>query len=96
MIPNLPSDNLSISNTDTNIPSITNTDTDTPPILDTDNLLNRLTIVGVLLAFRDLAQTALSDVLELRIPFLLTSVKDFQSTTDDQNLDKSDTPNMMV
>jgi len=37
-----------------------------------------MTIVGVLLSFRALAQEALLDVLEIRIPFLLSSIKDFQ------------------
>lgn len=45
---------------------------------DTENVLQRMTIIGVLLSFRGLAQEALLDVLELRIPFLLSSVKDFQ------------------
>ncbi|ELU15795.1 hypothetical protein CAPTEDRAFT_228503 [Capitella teleta] len=43
-----------------------------------DNVLQRMTIVGVLLSFRALAQEALGDVLEERIPFLLSSVRDFQ------------------
>jgi NCK-associated protein 1 len=47
-------------------------------LLNVDNVLQRMTIVGVLLSFRSLAQEALLDVLELRIPFLLSSVKDFQ------------------
>jgi NCK-associated protein 1 len=47
-------------------------------LLNVDSLLQRMTIVGVLLAFRSLAQEALLDVLEMRIPFLLSSVKDFQ------------------
>lgn len=43
-----------------------------------DNVLQRMTIIGVLLSFRSLAQEALLDVLELRIPYLLSSIKDFQ------------------
>lgn len=43
-----------------------------------DNVLQRMTIIGVILSFRQLAQGALVDVLEQRIPFLLSSVKDFQ------------------
>lgn len=36
-----------------------------------------MTIIGVILSFRQLAQEALNDVLQDRIPFLLSSVKDF-------------------
>jgi NCK-associated protein 1 len=43
-----------------------------------DNVLQRMTIIGVILSFRQLAQTALVDALETRIPFLLSSIKDFQ------------------
>ncbi|XP_074659971.1 nck-associated protein 1-like [Tubulanus polymorphus] len=43
-----------------------------------DNVLQRMTIIGVLLCFRDIAQEALNDVLENRIPFLLNSIHDFQ------------------
>lgn len=43
-----------------------------------DNVLQRMTIIGVILSFRQLAQEALVDALERRIPFLLSSVKDFQ------------------
>lgn len=42
-----------------------------------DNVLQRMTIVGVILSFRKLAQSALCDVLEDRVPFLLASVKDY-------------------
>ncbi|XP_064634031.1 nck-associated protein 1-like isoform X4 [Lineus longissimus] len=45
---------------------------------DVDSVLQRMTIVGVLLCFRALAQEALNDVLENRIPFLLSSIRDFQ------------------
>lgn len=44
-----------------------------------DNVLQRMTIIGVILSFRHLAQEALVDVLDQRIPFLVSSVKDFQS-----------------
>lgn len=44
-----------------------------------DNVLQRMTIIGVILSFRHLAQEALVDVLDQRIPFLLSSIKDFQS-----------------
>lgn len=36
-----------------------------------------MTIVGVILSFRQLAQSALHDVLEDRVPFLLASVQDY-------------------
>lgn len=42
-----------------------------------DNVLQRMTIVGVILSFRQLAQSALCDVLEDRVPFLLASVQDY-------------------
>jgi NCK-associated protein 1 len=45
---------------------------------DVDNVLQRMTIVGVILSFRQLAQGALVDVLEERIPFLLSSILDFR------------------
>ena len=43
-----------------------------------DSVLQRTTIIGVILCFRSLAQEALQDVLDKRIPFLMTSIKDFQ------------------
>ncbi|KAL0273323.1 UNVERIFIED_CONTAM: hypothetical protein PYX00_006016 [Menopon gallinae] len=43
-----------------------------------DNVLQRMTIVGVILSFRQLAQEALVDVLSERIPFLLSSILDFR------------------
>nr|MBE5725893.1 HEM-protein [Cucujiformia] len=43
-----------------------------------ENVLQRMTIVGVILSFRNLAQSCLTDVLEHRIPFLLSSVLDFK------------------
>jgi len=36
-----------------------------------------MTIIGVILCFRSLAQEALNDVLSKRIPFLLSSINDF-------------------
>ena len=45
---------------------------------DVDSVLLRMTIIGVLLSFRQLAQEALEDVLEDRIPFLMASIKDLQ------------------
>lgn len=43
-----------------------------------DNLLQRLTIVGVILCFRQLGQEALNDVLNSRVPFLLSSIIDIK------------------
>lgn len=43
-----------------------------------DNVLQRMTIIGVIICFRSLAQDSLSDVLTERIPFLLSSVLDFK------------------
>ncbi|XP_075529048.1 nck associated protein 1 Hem isoform X1 [Dermacentor variabilis] len=43
-----------------------------------DSVLQRMTIVGVILCFRMLAQEALNDVLSVRIPFLLSSVADLK------------------
>lgn len=43
-----------------------------------DNVLTRMTIIGVILSFRQLAQSSLTDVLEQRIPFLLSSILDFR------------------
>ncbi|RUS84127.1 hypothetical protein EGW08_008101 [Elysia chlorotica] len=43
---------------------------------DADVMLMRMTKIGVLLAFRSLAQEALNDVLEQRIPFLIGSIRD--------------------
>nr|NVI74307.1 HEM-protein [Cucujiformia] len=43
-----------------------------------DNVLQRMTIVGVILSFRHLSQSCLTDVLEERIPFLLSSILDFR------------------
>lgn len=43
-----------------------------------DNVLQRMTIVGVILSFRQLSQSCLTDVLEQRIPFLLSSILDFR------------------
>uniref|UniRef100_H2ZNY4 Nck-associated protein 1 n=1 Tax=Ciona savignyi TaxID=51511 RepID=H2ZNY4_CIOSA len=43
-----------------------------------ENFLLRMTIIGVIFAFRDVAQEALNDVLQHRIPFLLASIEDFK------------------
>uniref|UniRef100_A0A8C1N879 Nck-associated protein 1 n=1 Tax=Cyprinus carpio TaxID=7962 RepID=A0A8C1N879_CYPCA len=42
------------------------------------NVLKRMTIIGVILSFRSLAQEALRDVLSCHIPFLVSSVEDFK------------------
>ena len=47
-------------------------------VSEVDNLLQRLTIVGVILCFRQLGQEALNDVLAQRVPFLLSSIIDFK------------------
>uniref|UniRef100_A0A7N6ASW9 Nck-associated protein 1 n=1 Tax=Anabas testudineus TaxID=64144 RepID=A0A7N6ASW9_ANATE len=41
-------------------------------------VLKRMTIIGVILSFRSLAQEALRDVLSCHIPFLVSSVEDFK------------------
>ncbi|RWS03999.1 membrane-associated protein Hem-like protein [Dinothrombium tinctorium] len=43
-----------------------------------DSVLQRMTIIGVILCFRTLAQESLNDVLSDRIPFLLSSIIDFK------------------
>lgn len=43
-----------------------------------EGVLHRVTIIGVILCFQKLVQGALNDVLEQRIPFLLSSIKDFK------------------
>ncbi|GAB6026086.1 hypothetical protein CHUAL_012289 [Chamberlinius hualienensis] len=43
-----------------------------------DNVLQRMTIIGVILCFRKLAQDALHNVLKRRIPFVLSCVEDFR------------------
>ncbi|XP_028399660.1 nck-associated protein 1 homolog [Dendronephthya gigantea] len=52
---------------------------------NTDDLLIRMTIVGVILAFRELTQEALRDVLEKRVPFLVCYVNDFQENYRKEN-----------
>lgn len=47
-------------------------------LTNVDNVLQRMTIVGVILSFRQLSQSCLTDVLEQRIPFLLSSILDFR------------------
>uniref|UniRef100_A0A4W3ITW6 Nck-associated protein 1 n=1 Tax=Callorhinchus milii TaxID=7868 RepID=A0A4W3ITW6_CALMI len=43
-----------------------------------DSVLKRMTIIGVILSFRSLAQEALRDVLSCHIPFLVSSIEDFK------------------
>lgn len=43
-----------------------------------DIVLQRMTVIGVILCFRNLVHEALVDVLEKRIPFLLSSIRDFE------------------
>lgn len=43
-----------------------------------ESVLQRITIIGVILCFQKLVQEALNEVLENRIPFLLGSIKDFK------------------
>eukprot|EP00057_Strongylocentrotus_purpuratus_P018065 XP_011672539.1 PREDICTED: nck-associated protein 1 isoform X1 [Strongylocentrotus purpuratus] len=43
-----------------------------------DNLLMRLNIIGIILAFKALTQEALSDVLARRVPFLYSAIIDFK------------------
>lgn len=45
--------------------------------LDVENMLQRMTIIGMILRFRQLTQEALHDSLIDRIPFLLSSILDF-------------------
>jgi len=46
--------------------------------LAVDSVLKRMTIIGVILSFRSLAQEALRDVLSYHIPFLVSSIEDFK------------------
>ncbi|XP_065218570.1 membrane-associated protein Hem isoform X1 [Planococcus citri] len=46
-----------------------------------DNVLQRMTIIGVILSFRQILHDALVVVLEERIPFLLSSILDFRHNT---------------
>uniref|UniRef100_A0A8C7UE87 Nck-associated protein 1 n=1 Tax=Oncorhynchus mykiss TaxID=8022 RepID=A0A8C7UE87_ONCMY len=46
--------------------------------VEDQSVLKRMTIIGVILSFRSLAQEALRDVLSCHIPFLVSSVEDFK------------------
>jgi len=45
--------------------------------VDVENMMQRMTIIGMILRFRQLIQEALHDTLVDRIPFLLSSILDF-------------------
>lgn len=47
-------------------------------LTNAEGVLHRITIIGVILCFQKLVQNALNDVLERRIPFLLSSIRDFK------------------
>ena len=47
-------------------------------LVDVESVLSRMQIIGVILCFRTLTQEALQDVLEARIPFLMSSILDFK------------------
>lgn len=47
-------------------------------LLNAESVLQRITIIGVILCFQKLVQEALNEVLEQRTPFLLGSIKDFK------------------
>lgn len=47
-------------------------------ISEVDSVLSRMQIIGVILCFRQLSQEALADVLENRIPYLMSSIADFK------------------
>lgn len=61
-----------------------------------DDLLIRMTIVGVILAFRELTQEALRDVLEKRVPFLVCYVKDFHQHYPKDNNDRVSVEEMAI
>ncbi|KFD72717.1 hypothetical protein M514_01844 [Trichuris suis] len=48
-----------------------------------DNLLQRVTIIGEIISFRDLLNDALRDVVSDRVPFLFNCVKSFQDSFPD-------------
>lgn len=50
-----------------------------------DSLLQRVIIIGEILSFRELLHSALHDVLECRLPFLLSIVHNLHETTNDHN-----------
>ncbi|KAK0397830.1 hypothetical protein QR680_002290 [Steinernema hermaphroditum] len=50
-----------------------------------ESILQRVTIIGEIIAFRDLLHDALHDVLELRTPFLLSSLHELDASTDERD-----------
>lgn len=47
-------------------------------LMNVEGVLHRVTIIGVILCFQKLVQEALNEVLERRIPYLMSSIKDFK------------------
>uniref|UniRef100_A0A183DJA7 Exocyst complex component Sec8 n=1 Tax=Gongylonema pulchrum TaxID=637853 RepID=A0A183DJA7_9BILA len=50
-----------------------------------ESVLQRVTIIGEILSFHSLLHAALHDVLERRLPFLVSIVKDLYDSTDEHN-----------
>lgn len=49
-----------------------------------DSILQRVTIIGGIVAFRNLLYDAVNDVLKLRMPFLMNTLSDlYESSTED-------------
>ncbi|VDP07691.1 unnamed protein product [Soboliphyme baturini] len=55
-----------------------------------DNLLQRITIIGEIMCFKDMVQEALKDVLSEKMPFLMDSVADFRATLFEDQLQNLD------
>ena len=51
---------------------------------DSEDLLARTVIVGIIMAFRKLTLEALNNVLTYRVPFILSSIKDFKKNLPDK------------
>ena len=51
---------------------------------DSEDLLARTVIVGIIMAFRKLTLDALNNVLTYRVPFILSSIKDFKKNLPDK------------
>lgn len=50
-----------------------------------ESVLQRVTIIGEILSFRGLLQVALHDVLEERLPFLLSAVHNLHESSSEHN-----------
>ena len=50
-----------------------------------ESVLQRITIIGEILAFRELLHKAIHDVLELRLPFLLSTVHNLHESCSEHN-----------